>query len=74
MVIKVSQLWFLDTGIFSYVSNIKVDIFSFNNKRRNLCRRGGGGCSEIVFLAGFRKSAPGLFAFGVCYGSSLPVD
>ena len=21
---------------------------------------GGGGCSEIVFLAGFRKSAPGL--------------
>ena len=22
---------------------------------------GGGGCSEIVFLAGFRKSAPGLY-------------
>ena len=22
--------------------------------------QGGGGCSEIVFLAGFRKSAPGL--------------
>ena len=41
------------------VSNIKVDIFSYNNKRINLCRRGGG-CIEIVFLAGFRKSAPGL--------------
>ena len=25
------------------VSNIKVDIFSYNNKRINLCRRGGGG-------------------------------
>ena len=24
------------------VSNIKVDIFSYNNKRRNLCRGGGG--------------------------------
>ena len=25
------------------VSNIKADIFSYNNKPRNLCRRGGGG-------------------------------
>ena len=56
MVIKVSYLCFLTQKFL----NVEVDIFSYNNKQRNLCRRG---CSGIVFLAGFHKSAPGLYVY-----------
>ena len=49
MVIKVSQLCFLDTGIFGYCFEIKVHIFSYNNKEETYVAGGGGVQRNRVF-------------------------
>ena len=43
MIKKCLNCGFLTPTFLVNVLNVKVDIISSNNKRRNLCRGGGGG-------------------------------
>ena len=57
---------------------LKLIYFSTITNEETYVAGGGGGCSESVFLAGFRKSAPGLIEpryqilyFNVAYVTQL---